>query len=190
MPGQCLGRAIGFGEGQMEILHGLPSSRRLVRAPHQYPCRIQCNVKRGDATASGKQQFDPNRGVAAGHLAVESYQGGFARLGEGGQVVIGPQLVALVSACGDRAPDRVQFGWLIRPQNSFVSPELVEGSPRLAAIDGIVTHDGGIGQQPEQSHLRHPAEDDVIRLLTEPVSCDRMVDVPPPDSSQPEANVY
>ena len=62
---------------------------------------------------SGEQQFDLDRGIAGGHLAVECCQRGVAGLGKGCQVVIGPQLVALVVTRGDRAPDRVQFRWLI-----------------------------------------------------------------------------
>ena len=64
---------------------------------------------------SGKQYFDLDRGVAGGHLAVKGCQRGVASLGKGGQVVIGPQLVALVITRGDRTPDRVQFGWLVSP---------------------------------------------------------------------------
>src|SRR6516225_5321680 len=94
---------------------------------------------------SGEQQFDLDRGVAGRHLAVQGCQRGTASLGEGGQVVIGPQLVALVVTRGDRTPDRVQFGWLVCPQDALVSPELIVGSPRLAAVDGILTHNGGIG---------------------------------------------
>ena len=79
-----------------------------------------CGADRGlkhrvHRTGSGEQQFDLDRGVAGGHLAVEGCQRGVASLGKGCQVVIGPQLVALVITRGDRTPDRVQSGWLVSP---------------------------------------------------------------------------
>src|SRR5215510_6916560 len=154
------------------------------------PGRSDVNSPRNRRTWSGEQQFDANGGIAGGHLAVERYQRGVASLGKGCQVVIGPQLVALVVTRGDRTPDRIQFGWLIGPSNALVSPELIVGSPCLAAVDGIVAHDGGVGQQPEQPHLCNPAEDDVVRFLAEPVRRDRMVDVTSPNSCQPYANVH
>ena len=79
------------------------------------PGRSDVNSPRNRRTWSGEQQFDANGGIAGGYLAVERYQRGVASLGKGCQVVIGPQLVALVVARGDRTPDRIQFGWLIGP---------------------------------------------------------------------------
>jgi hypothetical protein len=58
-------------------------------------------------TWSGEQEFDPNGWVAGGCLAVKSYQAGIAGLSKGCEVVIGPQLVALVVTRGDRTPYRV-----------------------------------------------------------------------------------
>ena len=55
--------------------------------------------------------------------------------------------------------------------------------------DSIVAHDGGVGQQPEQAHLGDPAEEQVVRLLVEPVSRDRIVDVPSPHRGQPDADI-
>jgi hypothetical protein len=75
----------------------------------------QYTETRKHRTWSGEQQFDPNGGVAGGYLAVESYQRGIASLCKGCQVVIGPQLVALVVTRGDHTPDRIQFGWLVCP---------------------------------------------------------------------------
>jgi hypothetical protein len=66
-------------------------------------------------TWSGEQQFELDRRVAGEDLAVEGCQCGVAGLGKGGQVIIGPQLVALVITRGDRAPDRIQFRWIICP---------------------------------------------------------------------------
>ena len=79
------------------------------------PGRSDVNSPRNRRTWSGEQQFDANGGIAGGYLAVERYQRGVASLGKGCQVVIGPQLVALVVTRGDRTPDRIQFGWLIGP---------------------------------------------------------------------------
>src|SRR6266516_3135329 len=58
-----------------------------------WPQRRQ--LSRGRRAWSG-EQFDPNRGVAGWYLAVEGYQRSVASLGKSCQVVIGPQLVALV----------------------------------------------------------------------------------------------
>ena len=89
----------------------------LVRSPSvRWPiCRWFRGRSADDAFGSRDQQFDPNGGVAGGHLAVEGHQRGLADLGKGCQVVIGPQLVAPVLTRGDRAPDRVQLRWLICP---------------------------------------------------------------------------
>ena len=78
-------------------------------------CHRDVNPPGERRTWSGEQQFDPNGGVARGYLAVKGYQRGVASLGKSCQVVIGPQLVALVGTRRDRTPDRIQFGWLICP---------------------------------------------------------------------------
>src|SRR5215469_9910330 len=77
--------------------------------------RHDVNPPRKLRTWSREQGFDANGGVAGGYLAVKGYQRGVASLGKSCQVVIGPQLAALVGTRRDRTPDRIQFGWLICP---------------------------------------------------------------------------
>jgi hypothetical protein len=97
--------------------------------------------------------------------------------------------VALVAAARDGAPYGIYFVRLVRPQDALVRLELVEGPPCLAAVDRVVAHDGGVGQQPEQAHLGDPAEDQVIGLRAETVRRYRMVGVTPPDRGEPDADV-
>src|SRR6202050_4014745 len=130
---------------------------------------------------SGKQGLDAYRRVAGGELHVQGCQRGVAGLGEGSEVVVGPQFVTLLVACGDRAPHGVQFVRLVRPKDALVRPELVEGPPGLAAVDRVVAHDDDVGQEPEQAHLSDPAEDQVTGLPAEPVRRRRMVRVASPD---------
>jgi AcrR family transcriptional regulator len=170
------------------ILTGPPSTAP-ARQPDDLFERAMARILDGLLPPRLCQQLDPHGRVAGGQLAIEGYQRSATGLGKGRKVVIGPQLVTLVITRGDGSPDCVQFGWLSCPQNALVGPELIVGSPCLTAVDGILAHDGGVGQQPQQSHLRDPAEGDVVRLFAEPVRRNRLVDVPPPDSGQPHTHV-
>jgi hypothetical protein len=45
--------------------------------------------------------------------------------------------------------ERIQFGGLFGPQDTFIGPGLVEDPPRFPTVNGVVTHDGRVREQPK-----------------------------------------
>src|SRR5258706_14920444 len=91
--------------------------------------------------------------------------------------------------CGVCRPGCLKLSVLHGPQDALGGAELVDHPPPVTTRNHVLAHHARIGQQPQQAHLRYPAQREVIFLLVKPIGRGAMVDMPTPCRREPDADV-
>src|SRR5215467_85829 len=126
------------------------------------------------------ERLDVNRWVPGTQLAIHGRESRTGSLGECGEVIVGPELVAGLVSRRDCAPHCFKLSRLLSPTDTLIGSELVNHPPRFGARDDVQPHDTGVRQEAKHAHLRDPAHSEVVLLLVEPACGHAVMDMPTP----------